>query len=283
MKAVNLIPSEQRGSGKAPAANAAAPTSEGSAFGAYVVLGVLAFAVVAAALYVLTTNSITERKGELARVEQEAQVVQQQASGLQAFADFKTLSEARVATVRGLAGSRFSWQRTLDDISRALPSDVYLSSLNGTTTSAGGGSGLRGAISAPALELTGCTRSQASIARLMSHLRGVRGVTRVSLSKSEKPDETTSPTSLGTTAIGADGKVPPTVSEPCPKGSPPDFEMVVFFERAPIAAGAAPNAAAGPTSATAPGPTGAAGGPTGPMGATGATTPATSSTTSTNP
>lgn len=283
MKAVNLIPSEQRGSAKTAAAGPAAPSPEGSPFGAYVILGVLAFVVAAAALYVLAGNSITERKAELARVEADAALVKQQAATLQAFADFKTLSEARVTTVRGIANSRFSWQRALDDVSRALPSDVYLSSLNGTTSGEGGGSGLRGAISAPAIELTGCTRNQASIARLMSHLRGVRGVTRVSLSKSEVPDAANTAPALGATPIGADGKVPLTATEPCPKGSPPDFEMVVFFERAAISAGAAPNAVAGPGGASGgtTGPTGPAGA-AGPTGASGATTPA-STTTSTTP
>ena len=41
MKAVNLIPSEQRGSAKTTAAGPAASSPEGSPFGAYVILGVL--------------------------------------------------------------------------------------------------------------------------------------------------------------------------------------------------------------------------------------------------
>lgn len=287
MKAVNLIPSEQRASGKTTAASAAAPSEGGSAFGAYVVLGVLALAVAAAALYVLATNSIKANEAELARVTQEATAVKAQASSLQAFADFKTLSTARVATVQGLASSRFAWQRSLDDVSRALPADVYVSSLEGSTTSGGGGSSLRGAVSAPAIELNGCTRSQASVARMMSHLRGVRGVTRVSLSKSEVSDATSSAALAAppTANAGVPGeKTPNTISEPCPKGSPPSFNVVIFFERSVVGRNAAPNstlpagASAGPT-----GPSGATTTPAaGPTGASGATTPATS-TTSTTP
>src|SRR5215212_1403880 len=100
MKAVNLLPSEQRGSAK-PTAAAATPASGGSAFGAYVVLGVLAFAVAALALYTLAGNVIKDREAELARVTQEAQATQAQAGALQAFADFKTLAQQRVATVKG--------------------------------------------------------------------------------------------------------------------------------------------------------------------------------------
>lgn len=283
MKAVNLLPGEQRATGKTPIASAATPAAGGSAFGAYVVLGVLALAVAASALYVLATNSIKSDKAELARVSQEATAVKAQAGSLQAFADFKTLSTARVATVKGLAASRFAWQRTLDDVSRALPSDVYVSSLDGSTTGSGGGSGLRGAISAPAIEIDGCTKSQASVARMMSHLRGVRGVTRVSLSKSEVSDATSTaalaqPPTANATLPGEKAKS--TFSEPCPKGSPPSFNVVIFFERSVVTAAAAPNAAL--TRGASGGPTGPAGATTsttsGPTGAAGATTPATSTT-----
>jgi hypothetical protein len=54
----------------------------------------------------------------------------------------------------------------------------------------------------------------------MSRLRNVQGVTRVSLAKSEKAD-----------TAGAAGS---TVG-PCGKGSPPSFEVVVFFEKAAVA------------------------------------------------
>ena len=56
----------------------------------------------------------------------------------------------------------------------------------------------------------------------MSRLRNVQGVTRVSLSKSEK--------SAVAAGSGAD------VAGPCGKGAPPNFELVVFFEKATVGA-----------------------------------------------
>ena len=56
----------------------------------------------------------------------------------------------------------------------------------------------------------------------MSRLRNIQGVTRVSLSKSEKADRW--PPRPGQT-VG-----------PCGKGSPPSFELVVFFEKATVGA-----------------------------------------------
>ena len=57
----------------------------------------------------------------------------------------------------------------------------------------------------------------------MSRLRNVQGVTRVSLSKSEKAD------------AGAGGGAAGTTVGPCGKGTPPSFEVVVFFEKAAVA------------------------------------------------
>lgn len=265
MKAVNLLPSEQRGSSKAAAKSPVAPPA-GTPFGAIAVIAALAFAVVAVAAYVLTTNSIKDRQAELAAVTQETQLTQAKAAALQSFADFKSLAEQRMTTVSSLANSRFDWERTLTDLSRALPSDVHLKTVSGTTgTEVTAGSGARAAIQSPAVELTGCTTTQSAVARLMSRLRNVRGVTRVSLTKSVKQSELAAV--VPTDPSGGKESVL------CPKGSPPEFEIVVFFERANVAPGASPNVgAAAPTTAT-PAP-GAAAGTTPP-----ATEPAASSTT----
>ncbi|HVL94978.1 MAG TPA: PilN domain-containing protein [Solirubrobacteraceae bacterium] len=218
--------------------------------GAYAVLGVLAFAVAALAVYTLTTNTIKDRRVQFAQVERETADVQAKARALQHFADFKTVAEQRVATVRSLADSRFDWEQALRDLSRALPADVHLRTLNGTTgTQVTGGSStnpLRGAVQAPAVELSGCTTSQAAVARLLSRLRNVRGVTRVTLAKSDKDNGNVGVTAATT----ADGKIPASL---CPKGAPPAFEVVVFFERAAVPANAAPNVgAAAPASSAAP-------------------------------
>lgn len=244
MKAVNLLPPEQRDVPKA----ASAPAASGPPVGAFGVLGVLALAVVALAVYVLAGNTVNERQTELAQTTQQADVAEQHANSLQRYADFKRLADQRVATVRGLAASRFDWDEALRDLSRALPSDVHLNTITGTTSTAGasGGNELRSAIAAPAIELSGCTTSQAAVARLMSRLHDVRGVTRVALSKSSAED---------TASSGAPAAPDATGESLCPKGAAPSFEMVAFFERSAVPAAAAPNAASGATTpATAPVP-----------------------------
>jgi Tfp pilus assembly protein PilN len=249
MKAVNLLPSEQRGSGKTSAA-VTAPVPKAPAGGAYAVLGFLAIVVVAAAVYVLAGNRVTDRRAELARTTQEAQAVSKQAADLQSYAEFKALADARRTTVRDLAKARFDWPLAFYGISRTLPADVHLRTMSGTVTtnsSAAGGNSLRSAIQSPAIELSGCTTSQTGVARMMSRLHDVRGVTRVSLSSSTRSETP----AAAAAAPGMDGE------RLCPKGSPPDFEVVIFFERAQLGAGAIPNATAGATgTAAAAGTTG---------------------------
>lgn len=234
MKAVNLLPSDLRGAPKASAARPAdADASRGP--GAFVVLGALAFGVVALAGYVLTGNTIKERQGELNQLQARAQVAAQRAGVLKPYAEFDQLSKARVATVRDLAGRRFDWEHTLRDLSRAVPADVTLTQLSGSISSTSGGEGdsqLRGAIAAPAITLQGCTRTQSSVARLMGRLRDIDGVTRVSLSHSNKPEE--NETAAAGTTDSSDEK-------PCGEGGRPDFEVVAFFENA-TAASADPSA-----------------------------------------
>jgi Tfp pilus assembly protein PilN len=276
MKAVNLLPPELRGT---PKTAAAAPAVGGDGTGAFVVLGVLAALVVAFAGYVLTNNTVAERKSELAAATQQQEAAARATAQLKPYADFETLVNARVQTVTDLATSRFDWEMALRDLSRALPSDVTLTSLKGTvssTASGGGGNSMRGAIDVPAVELAGCSRSQTTVARLMARLRNVDGVTRVSLSKSDK--DTVVNSSRAPVSGGA-------ISPACGKGNPPAFEVVAFFEGKAAAAvdpaGVAANAtapAAGATTATATAtPTASTdtqpGGSTAPTGTTAPTTP----------
>jgi Tfp pilus assembly protein PilN len=237
MRAVNLLPSDLRGAAPKPARSARPEPAEG--IGAYVVLGALALCVAALAGYVLANNGVKQRQADLATAQQQTAAATAQVTALKPYADFESLANARVETVRGLAAARFDWERALGDLSRATPSDVKLSALNGDMGLPGsGGSGgdtLRGSVAAPAITLTGCASSQHGVARMMSRVRAVDGVTRVTLSKTTKATTTAG---AGTSAVAG----------PCGKGSRPTFSLVVFFERA-AALGAFGQSAAGASAA----------------------------------
>ena len=244
MRAVNLLPPDLRSTPKGPAP-AVASGVENSGAGAFVVLGVLAFCVLALAAYVLAGNTVKDRQATLAQATAESAAVTQKAAALKPYADFESVVNARVQTVTDLAGSRFDWEQALRDLSRAVPADVTVASFKGDLggDQAGGGSGLRGAITAPAITLGGCTYSQTKVATLMARLRTIDGVTRVSLAKSDK--EATAG------ATGGGDRNAPSATGYCGKADVPAFEVVVFFEGASAASTApTPGAATATTTTT---------------------------------
>lgn len=250
MRAVNLIPSDARRGGSADIRSLRGP---GSA-----VVGLLGVVLILVTLYVLANNSVSDRQGQLANLQQELAQTQAEANKLDGYTQFAKLAQARVQTVKEIASGRFNWERALSDLSRVVPSNTSLSSVSATVDpgagSAGGPSsgGLRGDITAPAFELSGCTATQDDVARLMSRLRLIRGVTRVTLSDAVK-------SSTGTTATPVTGSS----GGGCPAKAS-TFDLVVFFEplpTVPVPTTAAPGAtpAATPTGSTAPTSSGSTG------------------------
>ncbi len=222
MRAVNLLTPELRSAQKGSSAPRPSVMETSGGIGGFAVLGALALIVAAVAGNVLAGNTVKERTASLAAVSAQNDATVKRAAELKPYADFQTVAQERIGTVHALASARFDWEQSLRDLSRALPSNVYVSSMSGDvgSSAAGGGSGIRSAISSPAIELAGCTRSQPAVATLMSRLRNIQGVTRVSLAKSEKSD-----------AVAGGTQTPP-----CGNGSPPSFDVVVFFEKATVSA-----------------------------------------------
>jgi Tfp pilus assembly protein PilN len=225
MKAINLLPPDLRGTPKGAAPKAPVTPDEPGGIGAFVVLGALAACVAALAAYVLTTNTVKDRQAQLEATTAQAEATAKRVNQLKPYADFQAMAETRIQTVKDLASSRFDWEQALRDISRAVPADVTLTELNGTISDQAGGAGaIRSAIAAPAIELKGCTTTQKDVATLLTRLRNVDGVTRVSLSKSLKPD---APVSSAPTLSGSTGST-------CKGSRPPAFELVMFFERSEV-------------------------------------------------
>ena len=241
MKAVNLLPADLRSGAKGPAPAVSAGTEIAGGPGPFIVLGVLALCVVALAGYILTSNTVKSRESELAAISARSAATNREVAALRPYADFQSLARERITTVRDLATSRFDWEQALRDLSRAMPKNVTLASMKGTVSSQAGGAGgssgggnLRGALDVPAIELSGCVPTQTDVAELMSRLRNVDGVTRVSLSKSDKATELQTNSSNG---AGAEAR------PACGRLNAPGFELVAFFET-DAAAAVAPTGAA---------------------------------------
>lgn len=230
MRAVNLIPSDTR---RGARSLTSLPQGPG-----YLILAALAVAVALVTITVLTNNTISSRRAKLSSLHTQLTAEQTLASRLASYQKFAQLAQARAQTVREIVATRFDWHSALSDLSKVVPSDTTLQSLSATVSpnaSAGGsssGSALRGAISAPAFDISGCTRTQDDVARLMSRLRTMDGVTRVTLQDSAKGTAGQAPASTGSATGGSSGN--------CASG--PSFHLVVFFSPLATVAPAAPGA-----------------------------------------
>jgi Tfp pilus assembly protein PilN len=224
MRAVNLIPADSRGGRtRGPSTGMQVPV--------YLLLGFLAVAVALVTIYVLANNSITTRTATLNNLKTEVAQEQAAVARLGEFTKFSQLAQTRIGTVRSIAAARFDWHDALSDLSKVVPANTTLQSLNGTVvpgaTSGGSGAGgtgsLRSDVTSPAFELSGCTRSQDDVARLISQLRLINGVTRVSFANSQV-SSTAAPS-----ANGSGGS-----SQGCGANGP-TFDLVVFFQPVPNA------------------------------------------------
>ncbi len=209
MRAVNLIPRDARRGGVAP--------SLGRLGAPHLVVGLLVAALAMVTLYVLSNNTVSQRKAQLAGLHEQISRVQGQVTRLQSYEKFEKLALAREATVQEIANGRFDWHRALSDLSKVIPANTVLDSVAASVSPAsgggsGGGGSVRGDLTAPAFSLKGCTVSQDGVAALMSRLRLINDVQRVTLEDSTRG---TGGSSVGGSAAGCSGA---------------NFDMVVFFQ-----------------------------------------------------
>jgi Tfp pilus assembly protein PilN len=220
VRPVNLIPAEERPGGRRPLR--VGPL-------AYIIVGALAAALIGVTALVVINGQISDRKTEVAQLTSEKATVEAQAHSLAAYTQFHDIREQRVAAVTSLADSRFDWERVLHELSLVLPTDVWLTNLTGTASSADSAEGgasisLRSGISGPALELVGCASNQAAVAGFLQALKDIDGVTRVGMQSS----------SLGSGSGGSSGSAAASTCQT--KQFIAQFQMVVAFDAAPAPA-----------------------------------------------
>jgi Tfp pilus assembly protein PilN len=244
MRAVNLIPAEQRKGG------AVGRRSQGIAFG---VLGLLAGAAILVFLYGSASHQLASRKAEAAALTQQAQQVQAQAAQLSSYTSFMQMREQRLQAISQLVGSRFDWSATMNELSRVLPATISLNSLQGTIGSSTGSASASASAAAPAaaapaagstastastaasaaaaapvssatppgttptFTLAGCGTTQVAVAQMLVRLRLVSGVSNVTLQSSARSGN-------GGGSGGSGGTCP---------GNDPSFTAQVSFQPLP--------------------------------------------------
>jgi Tfp pilus assembly protein PilN len=243
MRPINLIPPEDRRGDAAPLRTGPLP---------YVLLGGLVLLLIGVVTLVLAGNQVSEREGEVAKLEREDARAEAKAQRLAAYTAFQEMSEARVATVSELADSRFDWERVMRELSLILPEDVWLVGLTATAAPGvsveGGGSGdtgnMRSSVPGPALELSGCAKGHEAVAGFVTALEDIDGVTRVGVQSSELPEK-------GSGGGGEGGGGESNSVECRTHDWVSKFAIVVAFDAAPVSETAGGEEAA-PVATTAP-------------------------------
>jgi hypothetical protein len=183
MKAVNLIPSDQR---------RAAPSGQ-LAGAAYAVLGVLAVLLVMAVAYVLTANSVNENGTKAAEARQEADALEAQAAQLGSYTDFASIKHQRTAAVMAAAKTRFDWERLIREVAHVMPEGSWLQTTDASVVDEAAAAEAAAAAADPAAASTplgptatfvGCTPKQSEVAKILVRLRQMYRVTDVKLNES---------------------------------------------------------------------------------------------------
>ncbi|MGH2878337.1 MAG: PilN domain-containing protein, partial [Solirubrobacteraceae bacterium] len=131
MRAVNLIPSDQRAGGGSLA---------GRSGGAALILLALVFGIAAlGVLYGSAARNVSKETGEVAKIEAQIAQVQARTGRLQPYISFVQTAEQRTKTVAQLVQARFDWSHMLHELGRVLPADAALGTLNGTIGASAGG------------------------------------------------------------------------------------------------------------------------------------------------
>ncbi len=251
MRPVNLIPPEDRRGDKAPLRTGPI---------AYVVVAVLALALIGITLVVLTNNQIADRRAERESLQGQVEQAQAEAAKLGSFVDFASLQQAREQTVASLATSRFDWERVLRELAIVIPPDVWLTNLDaqasadaavsGTTT---GSSSSSEDIQGPSLDIQGCATGHDAVARFLAALHEIDGVTRATVLSSDRQGASGGgATSAGTSAAssGAGGGM-----SCASRDFISTFEVMVAFDAAqPASTSAAASPSTGAPTTQAPPP-----------------------------
>jgi len=247
MRAVNLIPSDQRRT------VSAAGRSGG---GAYAVLAVLGGFAILAFLYGQAHRQVADRTSRAASLTARAQQAQAAVAQLAPYTSFVALREQRTQAVSQLVDSRFDWPHALHELGRVLPDGASVTSLEGligsstqgstsaapaasstsaapaaspTSGSASASQGAGAAVTSatppgtvPVFTVSGCATSQSEVAVTLERLRLIDGVASVSLKSSNQ--------SSSGQGSGTGGACPP---------NDPAYAMTVEFAPLPASAAAA--------------------------------------------
>ncbi len=184
MRAVNLIPSDQRKS-VAAGGSASGPGLGPASIVGYALVAALLVMLGGAYLLVSTSNNLSERKGEITQLNDELTAATARAEALSPYIQFAATAELREATVVSLAKSRFDWERVLRELSLVIPNDVWLTQMTATAVGeSSADAAAAGSAVGPTLEIAGCAKGHIGVGEFTEALEDIDGVGKVGLTSS---------------------------------------------------------------------------------------------------
>ena len=194
MRPVDLLPARHR----------PAQATGGARGSAYAVVGALAVLLACVAALSVSLERIASGRAEIAELKAETSAAQARAAALGDFGAFAEAKQARLASVRQVAGARVDWERLVRELAHVLPHGVWLRSAE--AASAGPSSPAAAPASAaasaagaggPTLALTGCAPDHRAVAATLVRLRRLHRAEEVRLGESGSLDAGAAPAGVG--------------------------------------------------------------------------------------
>ena len=193
MRAVNLLPADAARAKRRVAAKGDV-SHKRVLLTAAAVAGVVVVALGAA--FFQAHRSVSDKQTTLDGLEQKVVAAEAQAAAVQAA---RTSAQARRLAVTDVTAKRITWEKVLRDLSRALPANVQLQTLQAqsptptvsTSTAAVSTTPATSGATPTAFTVTGVTGSQRAVARVIDRLSALPWLNDVSLQSSTRADSGT--------------------------------------------------------------------------------------------
>jgi Tfp pilus assembly protein PilN len=154
-------------------------------------IGTVLVTVVIAVLFLSASAGVAKKQHALDRIQAEYAAMPAPAAASPVAAQLPQQRQTRITALAAALGERVAWDRLLREVSQVVPSDVWLLTLNALAPAANSASTAAAGAAAPLPQgfvITGCTYSQASVARFLARLSVVPDLDSMTLGKSASSD-----------------------------------------------------------------------------------------------
>jgi type IV pilus assembly protein PilM len=156
--------------------------------------GAMLALVIAMIVYlVVISNQVNSDRERLGQIATELTTAEQKTAALKPYDDFAKAAAVRHDAVASVAKARFKWDRTLTEIARVAPDNVWLTTMDGTLAATGAATpaaaGAPAGTLTPTIKLAGCAAHERNVPAYIDRLHLMTGVTEVGFSRAEKLDK----------------------------------------------------------------------------------------------